>query len=187
MLAWRYGIDCPFDRVVAAADFIASGPTGNRFDLGLGVLLCNGRAVTDVVSAAQTLDDRVAPLAVPGVTEAFGRVFSIVCRDEAPSDDLARYCHAARQVFDADAFGAEVSVRHRRPGDRFMPFGMSGTRKIQDYIVDIGLPASQRDAQLLLVAGGRIAWIVGHAISAHAAVTSQTRRFVEIEVRRAHP
>jgi tRNA(Ile)-lysidine synthase len=59
---------------------------------------------------------------------------------------------------------------------------MSGSKKLQDYFVDIGLPVSQRDAQILVVAGGRIAWIVGHAIGAHGAITPATGRILEIEV-----
>jgi tRNA(Ile)-lysidine synthase len=180
-LAWRHGVECPCERVVAAARFVTEAPTGHRFDLGGAVTLENARSSTEVLGEAVAQEDVEIPLSVPGVTPAFDRVFWVTCREDLPPDPLARYCTPDRQVFDADALGTVLMVRHRRPGDRFRPFGMSGTRKLQDYFVDIGLPVSQRDRALILCAGGRIAWIVGRAISAHVAVTSETRRVIEIE------
>lgn len=181
-LAWRAGADPPYDRVNGAIKFMTAAPAGRRFDLGGGVVLANGRETSEVLLEPPAVDLSEIALAVPGETRAFGRTFRATYRDAAPAADLARYCHPARQVFDAAAVGSEPAVRHRRAGDRITPFGMAGSKKLQDYFVDIGLPASQRDAQLLVVAGDRIAWIVSHAISAHAAVTPATRRVLEIEV-----
>jgi tRNA(Ile)-lysidine synthase len=185
ILAWRHGVDCPFDRVCGAADFISSGSTGARFDLGGGLHLVNGRTCTKVAPESQQKDAVEIVLAFPGVTQAFGRTFTTRCLDSLPEQDLARYCSPSRQVFDADLLGTELTVRRRRPGDRFTPYGMSGTRKLQDYLVDLGVPVWERDAQVIMLGNGRIAWIVGHAISAHAAVTADTRRIVEIEVMNA--
>ncbi|NIA16185.1 MAG: tRNA lysidine(34) synthetase TilS [Nitrospiraceae bacterium] len=182
ILAWRLGVDCDFERIDAAARFIVDGPTGHRFDLGGGVLLYNARHTTEIVKTPDIFDAAIIPLAVPGATEAFGRIIEVTYPEEIPVGDLAAYCTPGRQVFDADALGGTVAVRHRRPGDRFTPFGMSGSKKLQDYFVDTGLPAPQRDAQLIVEAGDRIAWVVGHAISAHAAVTADTRRYLQIEV-----
>ena len=173
--------DLPFDRVVAAAQFIADGATGEMFDLGSGVQLQNARRHTKV---RVTLEAEAAetPLAVPGVTAALGRVFRARMLDKRPAAELAAYCTPRRQVFDADAAGADLSVRRRRPGDSFTPLGMSGTKKLQDYFVDAGIPAFERDAQILLTGGGKILWIVGGAIGAHAAVKDPTTRFLEIDV-----
>jgi len=60
-----------------------------------------------------------------------------------------------------------LTVRFRRPGDRFQPPGMGGrTKKLQDYLVDRKVPRGERD-HLPLVADGadRIVWIVGHAVA----------------------
>lgn len=47
-------------------------------------------------------------------------------------------------------------VRHRRPGDRV------GTRKLQDLLIDLRIPAERRDAiPLVCDAEGRIVWAVG--------------------------
>jgi tRNA(Ile)-lysidine synthase len=185
--AWRHAITCPFERVEAARLFIMEASAPRTFDLGGGLFLRNGSQTTDLVSATSHVNDRVVPLAVPGETAAFGKRFTIRCREGIPPEALAQYCSSTRQVFDADALGTALAVRHRRPGDRFTPLGMKGSKKLQDYLVDVKLPVHRRDDLLLLVAGDRIAWIVGHAISGHAAVTAETVRILEVEVADAAP
>jgi len=183
--AWRHGVDCPFERVAEAAHFIAEAPAGRYFEIGGGVTLCNGRTHTaGVPRDAAPLKKEVA-LDRSGVTDAFGRRFTVRMLDALPTPDLAAYCTPGRQVFDADALGPDLLVRTRRPGDRFVPLGMKGTKKLKEYFVDIGLPAQHRGQHPLVVAGGRIVWVVGHAMSAHAAVTQATRRVLEIEVAEA--
>ncbi len=64
-----------------------------------------------------------------------------------------------------EALGDYVSVRGRRPGDRFQPSGMAGTKKLQDFFTDTKVPRSQRDSIPLLVCDRGIAWVVGHRIA----------------------
>ena len=182
ILAWRHGVDCPFDQVEGAVRFICGGGTGRAFDLGGGVSLRNARDATGVVTQPGTVDPREIALAVPGETTAFGKQFQVLCHDAVPTKDLKAYCLPTRQVFDADAMGTTLSVRHRRPGDRFSPLGMTGSKKLKDYFIDLGIPVTQRDREVLLIANGTIAWVVGHAIAAPVAVTPQTQRTVEVRV-----
>ena len=54
-----------------------------------------------------------------------------------------------------------LTVRNRRPGDRVAM--SSGTRKLQDLMVDAKIPRSERAAMPLVVAAdGRILWVIGH-------------------------
>ena len=184
-LAWRRGVDCPYERVLSATAFIAEGGTGQRFDLGGGVVLYNGRSHTEFVEAAPEPPPPQAGeihLRIPGETVAFGRRYSARLLLGRPMGRLSDYCTPSRQVFDADTMADGVWVRHWRPGDRMVPFGMTGSRKLQDYFVDIGLPEPRRELQPLLVTQEHVAWVVGHATSALTAVTSLTRRILEIEV-----
>jgi tRNA(Ile)-lysidine synthase len=181
-VAWHHGVDCPFDRVEAARDFICSAPSGTCFDLGGGVMLRNSRDVTEVVQEPAEDGDAEMPVAVPGAVTAFGKQITVRELAARPAEDLAAYCSSTRQVFDADALGARITVRLRRAGDRFTPLGMTGSKKLKDYFIDLGMPASQRARQVLVMAEERIVWVVGHAIGAQAAVTDRTTRFLEIEV-----
>ncbi len=58
-----------------------------------------------------------------------------------------------------------LSLRGWRPGDRFRPLGMSGEKKLQDFFVDAKVPRQERGRIPLLLAGDRIAWVVGHRIA----------------------
>ncbi|MCP4643939.1 MAG: tRNA lysidine(34) synthetase TilS, partial [bacterium] len=160
ILAWQHGIDCPFDRVEAARDFICSAPSGTCFDLGGGVMLRNSRDVTELAEEAQNEGNTEVVLAVPGETTAQGKRFVIRELATRPAADLAGYCSPTRQVFDADVMGARLTVRLRRAGDRFTPFGMTGSKKLKDYFIDLGMPASQRARQVLVLAEDKIAWVV---------------------------
>ena len=68
-------------------------------------------------------------------------------------------------LLDPETLGDAATLRTRRPGDRFQPSGMTGTRKLQDYFTDAKIPRDQRDAIPLLVSNRGIAWIVGHRVA----------------------
>ncbi|MFA9444160.1 tRNA lysidine(34) synthetase TilS [Egicoccus sp. AB-alg6-2] len=52
-------------------------------------------------------------------------------------------------------------VRSRRPGDRLRTAG--GTRRLQDVLVDAGLPRPVRDLWPVVAAGDRVVWVPGIA------------------------
>lgn len=68
-----------------------------------------------------------------------------------------------------NALGDATVLRTRRPGDRFQPTGMAGTKKLQDFFIDAKIPRERRDSIPLLVARGGIAWVVGYRIAEWAA------------------
>jgi tRNA(Ile)-lysidine synthase len=60
--------------------------------------------------------------------------------------------------------GLELRLGHRRPGLRMRPAGGSGTRKLQDILVDARVPREDRDSWPLVFAGDRLAWVAGVAV-----------------------
>ena len=68
------------------------------------------------------------------------------------------------------ALGERLEVRTRRPGDRLQPLGMTGEKKIQDFLTDARVPREWRDRLPLLVANRGIAWVVGYRIAHWARV-----------------
>lgn len=60
--------------------------------------------------------------------------------------------------------GYELRLGHRSPGLRMRPVGGSGRRKLQDILVDAGVPREERDALPLVFAGDRLAWVPGVAV-----------------------
>lgn len=70
-----------------------------------------------------------------------------------------------RELLSARVLDGPVSVRGWRPGDRFRPLGLAGTKKLQDFFVDAKIPRKARARVPLLVAADRIAWVVGYRIA----------------------
>jgi len=58
-----------------------------------------------------------------------------------------------------------IRVRSRRPGDRMAPFGIRGSRKLQDIMVDAKVPASARGRIPVFECGGEIVWVPGYRIA----------------------
>ena len=59
-----------------------------------------------------------------------------------------------------------LSIIRRRPGLRMRPAGGPGTRKLQDLLVDAGVPRRHRDALALVCEEGpegRLLWVPGVA------------------------
>jgi tRNA(Ile)-lysidine synthase len=70
-----------------------------------------------------------------------------------------------REILSPRLLEAPLLLRGWRPGDRFRPLGMSGEKKLQDFFVDAKVPRQERGRIPLLLAGGRIAWVVGQRVA----------------------
>ncbi len=55
----------------------------------------------------------------------------------------------------------ECVIRNRRPGDWIRPFGMSGRRKLSDYLIDRGIDEPWRNEIPLLCRGNEVIWVAG--------------------------
>ena len=71
-----------------------------------------------------------------------------------------------------------LTVRNRRQGDRFQPYGMQGTKKIKDFFIDAKVPRYERDSIPLLVCGDQILWIIGYTTSDVFKIESDTRQYL---------
>ena len=79
-----------------------------------------------------------------------------------------------RVALKAAALDLPLTVRGRRPGDRIQSAGRDGTKKLQDLLVDRKVPRDARNRiPVVADAAGRIVWVVGHAVAAHAAASAQ--------------
>ena len=65
----------------------------------------------------------------------------------------------------AKVAGREVTVRVAKPGDRMEPYGMEGSRKLQDIFTDLKIPKAQREQWPVVECGGEIIWLPGYRIA----------------------
>ncbi len=183
LLLQKKRIECDYQQVVSATRFILMGETGQKFDLGQGILLYNGKEWTEFVNQAEGKKSvESIRLKIPGITCVYGFRFNARVIMLPKQTDWKSYCNPFLQVFDADALSEGVWVKTREDGDRFIPFGMTNSRKLSDYFIDLGVPVPERDRVPILFTPRGIIWIVGYIPSATAVVGPLTRRIVEIEV-----
>ena len=119
------------------------------------------------------------PLTVPGITDLPGWTIEAELAPAAPGEIAD---HGPLDVIvDADALGPTPYVRSRRPGDRLRPLGLRGQKKLQDILVDAGVPLEERDGLPLVCGAGGILWVTGVRIAQDAAITTRTVAAVRLK------
>jgi tRNA(Ile)-lysidine synthase len=120
------------------------------------------------------------PLPIPGEACLVEAACIVSAEVSASPGDTPRRAGAGKgpvAVLRLDRCRGPLSVRNRRPGDRFSPPGLGGHRtKLQDYFVNRKVPRERRDAVPLVVdETDRIVWVAGHAIDEDFRVTDPTQ------------
>ena len=120
------------------------------------------------------------PMVVPGVTVIPGVLLSLRSEmlQKGAVDHLVSDAFTA--LLDADRIGMELHVRGWQEGDRFVPFGMGGRKKLQDFFVDAKVPRDQRRSVPFVVSGDQIVWVVGFRVDERFRVTDSTQRILRV-------
>ena len=133
---------------------------------------------------------RVGPVELPAVTT---RAWSaaealdmpeigqrLTARVLARAADYVVPRESARAAFDADLLTGALTVRARRRGDVFAPYGASGLRRLKSFLIDAGVPRWQRPRTPLVLVGGDIVWVAGVRRGRRAPITATTTRVLEL-------
>jgi len=83
---------------------------------------------------------------------------------------------------DADLITFPLNYRRWKPGDRFVPFGMNGMKKVSDFLVDCKIPLSEKEKVYVLQTGEEIIWLTGYRIDNRFRVTENTKRVLIISL-----
>ena len=91
----------------------------------------------------------------------------------------------SRIQVNADRLARSLTVRSRLAGDRIAPLGLDGkTQKVSDVMINRKVPRRVRDRWPLVLSGEEILWIPGHRVSEKARITTETRRRLELGLKR---
>jgi len=86
-------------------------------------------------------------------------------------------------TLDAATVNFPLTIRPAQTADRFIPFGMKGSKLVSDYLTNRHLSLIDKRRQLVVADDtGRIVWLVGHRIAAPCAISETTRQVLTIEV-----
>lgn len=81
---------------------------------------------------------------------------------------------------DADRLQFPLTLRRWQEGDWFVPFGMTGRKKVSDYLVDAKVSVAEKQRQFVLLSGDDIVWLVGRRIDDRYRLTPDTENVLRI-------
>jgi tRNA(Ile)-lysidine synthase len=84
---------------------------------------------------------------------------------------------------DAEKIRFPLRVRNFRPGDRFVPLGMKGHKKVKDFFVDQKVPAAERHATPIVFSEDMPVWVCGYRLDDRFKVTPKTKRVLKMTLR----
>ncbi len=181
LAAMALGAEPEFSQIEAIVDWIAERRDGS-------VTFNGGRIVVELTEETVHFRDLTPmpsfrhPLTFPGETydDEGGWVLTAVPAgrpDEIPPA-LALECLA-----DADSLQANLHFRSVQAGDRMVPIGMTGTKKISDLLQEAGLTLAARQRLPILCDMVGPFWIPGVRLADRVRLTDQTTRVVRISLR----
>jgi hypoxanthine phosphoribosyltransferase len=168
--AWRDGDRCTVDvpggfRVSVEADTVRIAPRASDF--------------------AASLSERELP--VPGRLSLPGPGAHLTARELPPPADPARVSSGRVAWVDAEKVAGPLTLRGRRPGDRYRPIGLGGAAKVQDLMTDRKIARRLRGTVPIIADGLGIVWIPGFRVDERTRITEETRRVIRLELAGSAP
>jgi tRNA(Ile)-lysidine synthase len=98
--------------------------------------------------------------------------------------EIRRERRATAVLVDYHKVQAPLTVRSIRPGDRFGPLGLGGTKKIGDYLTDCKIDRIYRDEIPVVCDRQGVIWLVGLEIADRVKIDSNTKKVLRLELQR---
>ncbi len=186
--------DIGFDAVEKTLSFIQSPPASRQADLVAGVRCM---IEPDRILLADWLDQGLNPdwpqmlgeeTDLPLTKELdIGRGWVFHAEPLAVGDQFNEEIYCNRDPFiayiDADTLFSEISIRTRKPADRFSPLGMDGgSLKLADFMINEKLPRRARKNWPLICAGEQIVWVPGFRIGHQFRVRTDSKKIIQIRL-----
>jgi tRNA(Ile)-lysidine synthase len=170
-----------FDILTAILNLAARSKSGSRLDIGSGIMAMKEFGQLVIGRDLELVNRYDIRLEIPGITQvqAAGCRFETEILKERPGDGEV-YRSGDTAYFDFNQIGLPLIARSWREGDRFVPFGLSGTKKVHDVFVDEKVPASRRAVIPIVCDSEGIIWVAGVRRADRARITDDTRTILKI-------
>lgn len=157
-----------------------SGMTGNALELPGGLTARREYGYLLLTAAERPADGITAPgvpLVVPGATEVAALGVTVTARltAERPAD-----AGPDSAVFAWDELAPPLFVRTRQDGDRFRPAGMTGGKKLKEYLIDAKVPRRLRDRVPVVADSRGIVWLAGLRQAQRGRPGADTKHFLQL-------
>lgn len=143
---------------------------------------------TTVETDTAPLPDAAAPLAEPAPLQVPGRTdlpaLGLAIEAELLAAPLSpAQMNAGEAYLDVARLSLPLSVRTRRPGDRFRPLGGPGTKQLKEFLMEQRVPRDERDrVPLVFTADSRLVWVGGLRPAEDARVSESTNQVLHLRI-----
>jgi len=174
-----------FDILNAVLNLAARSKSGSRVDIGSGIVAMKEFEKLVIGRDLALVNRYDVRLEVPGTTPvpAADCTFETEILSERPGTGEI-YRSGDTAYFDFAGIELPLSVRSWREGDRFVPFGLSGTKKVHDIFIDEKVAASQRPMIPMICDSEGIIWLVGVRRAERARIKDDTKTILKITYRK---
>jgi tRNA(Ile)-lysidine synthase len=115
---------------------------------------------------------------VPGETEFPGW---LVSAEIIKQQGITKEQDMFTAYLDLDIAGNQIKVRHKKVADRFQPLGMTGSKKLSEFMIDAKVPHNWRERIPVVYSPRQILWLVGYRIDNRVKVTKETQRVLKLK------
>jgi len=102
--------------------------------------------------------------------------------DKLPGKDFKIRKEKNMACLDFEKLEFPLLIRKWQQGDYFQPLGMTGFKKVSDFLIDEKIPVHEKENTWLLCSGNKIVWIIGHRIDNRYKVTSESQSIYKMEI-----
>ena len=156
-----------------AEDFTVNLPTGDLFVTRKGDSLCVWRR-----EEPASIEPFECAISMDGETRIEAAGLTLKC--ETVENPKPAKLPLNEALIDLDSIKGKLTARNPRPGDRIVPMGMAGSKKLQDVFVDKKVPKAQRARAVVVCDEEKMLWVAGVVASELGRVQPISRRAVHI-------
>jgi len=138
----------------------------------------------EVVGKAPPYNPSSVTLEVPGRVEFAGHVIeaTILSADSADLEQFAADKEGFIERFDLGKLKSPLLLRRRKAGDRFIPLGMTGEKKLGKFLTDRRIGRSAREGVLVVEDNEKIIWLWPVRMSEQAKITPETKKILQLRI-----
>jgi tRNA(Ile)-lysidine synthase len=152
-------------------------------DIGSGIVVLREYETLVVGRDLAVAETYEVQLAVPGTTSLgqAGATFTVEVMEDRPGTGEV-YRAGDTAYFDLKEITLPLIARSWREGDRLVPFGLSGSKKVHDVFADEKVPVSKRSRVPIVCDRDGIIWVAGVRRAERARITDDTSTIVKITI-----
>jgi len=156
---------------------IIKGKTGKQLNTESHRILKNRASIIVIPISAENEESYI----ITDLNELTKLQFIKSCRSVRPGKNFIIPGDTGTACLDEASLVFPLKIRKWEKGDYFYPFGMTGRKKVSDFLTDTKLSLIEKDKVRILESDGKIVWIIGKRIDNRFRIKPETKKILIIQ------